>query len=853
MNRNKTNYPKSFRRDKSLQVIYESFKASEKTLEDFSKGINVSLYRMAFLGESILNNFTEPEEWASVVCRSLRYGMNYDADWIKKGDNYYVIIVGVNDPAIEGHAFGLEDEKTKFSLKLLKKDVSLNLSEPYVRKAVQRIVHSKIRRKFILKGYQSVGQTLYDTGIDFAKDVVQRLKELSILKKKPEFLYFTDIISLHPTISYRFNSYNGVFHLDVAAGTKIASTRTFWDLIDEKWSEIDIQSLGPYLSFEGGGTAYFTRSIPKYDINKSLEAHPFYGRSYRDYIKDIHPYLLRKLVTGSILLKAVPWGGRNEWTYASCLMRHTLTFEIIANKNYEMSSEIRNLWNIRTAKRLEEITKFLRELGSINLQDGTEISFEIEPINIVERPLVIDFNEGSATPIVPPFPRLIIFKKPELAMRDIEGNEVKVGWKKPRESNKGTLTDLMLDPELCPYDAPTDIRVIALIPEDYKIEANELCNNLLDGIAGGQYRGFENTFKVKMEIIPKIVPSTKVEDYKSVIDKEIVEGQFDSALVFIPSKKVGKKFYSEPKVSLFEKKLPSQMITEEPRETKVDRSLVFKANTDQALFNISLQLGAKSGIVSCALPEECAERLMSVDVIFGYGTIRVPVIRRPEFEQEWKRERPRIPQIKLSCPLVILDPQGANIEHLGVYYIEKTNVFEEFGDDIYKELPSGVRTFIVHKDGHFTSSEIDSLAYWAKTHDLKGVAVSIIRGVTPRTHKIFGSKPTIPEKGQTIILQDDLFVMNTTGWPEKISMGWSRPVTVKVHSLRGFNPDVIRILGQTYAFSEIHSGSLRGLRTPITIHFPNLIGRVLRKLQRPLTSKAFTVRTRYGKTPRWFF
>lgn len=853
MQPNKANYPKSFRKDKSLQVVYESFRASEETLEGLSKGISASLYKIVFLGESILNNFTEPEEQASVVCRSLRLEMKCDVDWVKKKGAYYVAIIGINDPIIEGYAFGLADEKTKFRLKLVNKDVSLNVSEAYVFKAIQRVIHSKIQRRFVLKGYQYVYQTVYNGKEDFAKEVIKRLRELSDLKRKPEFLYFTDMVSLHPSISYRFNSYNGIFHLDVAAGTKFGSTRSFWDLIDENWSESSIRSLGPRLSFEGGGTAYFTRLIPECDIDEALEIHPFHGRSYRDFIRDNHPYLSRKLITGSVLLKATPWGVRAEWTYASCLMRHTLNFEIIANKNYEMYSEIQNLFNRRAAKRLEDITKFLKELGSINLEDGTKISFETEPMKIVEKPFEIDFNEGTETPIVRPLPKLMLFKRPELAMRDIKGNEVKVGWKKPRETNKGTLTDLMLDSELCPYDVPPDIRIVALIPEDYKVEADELCDNLLEGIPGGRYRGFENTFKIKMKMVPKIVPSTKVEDYRSVIAKEIVKGQFDSALVFIPGKRVGKEFYSEPKFSLFEKELPSQMITEEPRKTKADRSLAYKANTDAALFNISLQLGAKSGVVSCALPEECAERLMSVDAIFGYDTIGVPVVERPKLEQEWKRERPRIPQIKLSCPLVILDPQGANILHLGVYYIERTNVFEEYGNEIYKELPSGVKTFIVHKDGHFTSSEIDSLKYWTEAHDLKGAAVSIIRGTTPRTHKMYGTKPSIPEKGQTIFLQNDLFVMNTTGWPEKTSRGWTRPVTIKLHPIRDFNPDVIRILGQIFAFSEIHSGAIRGLRTPITIHFPNLIGKVLRSLQRPFTSEAFSCRTRYGKTPRWFF
>jgi len=823
-------------------------------LEDLREGINVSYYRVAHLGEGILSNYAEPEGRMAVICRSLRTAETIrDAEWIRTKDGLYIIIVAEDEPVIEGHALGLDDQRTEFTLKLIKKDERLSISDPYAFGPIQKIVHALIQRAFVSKGYRSMERTVFDERVDFAQEIIQRLQTLAKLKNCPEALNLSEIIALHPAFSYDLTSYGNSLYLDAAASTKITSKMTVWDMITDKWNEHEIRSLGLNLSFEGGGTAYLTQILEDYNIDKPLDMHPFYGRTYRDYVRDLYPFLVRKLAKDSFLLKAVPHGIRTEWTYASCLMKPTLTYDIVASRNHEMYAIIQDLFRRRTIRRLESIIAFLKELGILKLRDNTRISFETDPMRIMERALEIDFNEGSQTGMGSLCPTLITFKRPELAFRDKEGNEVRAGWKKPKDINKGTLTDLMIDPELWPYDNPKDIRIVALIPEDYKIEAEDFCNNLEKGIPNGRYRGFENTFKAKTDISQKSVPSTNIEDYKTVISKEIQEGEFDSAIVFIPGKKAGKEFYSEPKVTMFEKKLPSQMITVEPRDSKMDRSLSFKANTDDALFNISLQLAAKSGIVSCALPNGCAKRMMSSDVILGYDVAEIPVAERPELEQEWKKEKPRIPQIKLSCPLVVFDPQGANIEHLGVYWIEKNNVFDEYGDEIYQKLPSNINTFTIHKDGSFTTRELVSLEHWAEVHDLKGLAISLITGETPRVSNICAGKPEIPEKGQTIRLQKDVFVMNTTGRPERVPGGWPKPITIKIHSIRNYAIDTTKTLGQVYAFAEIHSGALRGLRKPITIHFPNLIGRVLRKLQRPFTSDAFMTKTRNGKTPRWFY
>lgn len=846
--------PRIFQGRRPLEACLEFLESSEVSKIQLDSGLSVTAYKIVSLGSKVRKKILDEMRRYALVARQV--SKTYLTTWVRHQNNYFIVTIGKSPHEISGHLYGRKKPEYSFTIKVSKALTKLQTQNPGHFEAVRRLVHQIIIGFFQnKKGYSVDSLTLYDTSRNLGPLIRKELEKLAEKQRNPSLLHFADFIAIYPAYDISFAKHGGTYFLRATSLHRIMSTKTTWDLINEGLTDYDIAKLGEVLRFEAGGTAHLKEILRDLSVDIPIEEFPFDGRSYREYVEDNYHEFKNRVPDESCLLTAIPWGNVKEaWTYAAALMKPSLTFEAISNQNVELFIILRNFLQNRSANlRFGLIEDFGKALEDLSSPEELFLMFDNTPLQINTRPYCVDINQdGTFCPSVEPKQLISIFR-PNYCYRDSEGRELEI---ERDEKYFGTLMDLMY-PEVFPFAKPDEIRALALIPDGYRDYANMLCNNLIEGIPDSEklsYRGFEETFGTKLEIERQPVPDTDPASYIKATDAAMSRTKdFDEALVFIPSKRLGVEFYSQPKIALFERLLPSQMITHEERTQRRYRTLYYKATTHEALFSIALQIAAKAGTVACALPGGVADRITTTDIIFGYDILRIPIEEREEVVQPvYGRRRPIITQLKLASPLVILDSRGAFIQNLGIYPIER-DLFSEKPEEIYQMLQKvkpNFSTFIAHKDGRFSDPELNSIREWAKNYTLRGAAVSVIRGTTPR---LFSRKPAMtPRKGSAIAIDKNFFILNTTGLPEQIP-GLPRSITVEIHPVGDFSPNPYKIISQIYAFSELHTGALRGTRLPITTHFPNLIGRLLRKLRMPVIPNVFLLQTKYGSTPRWFY
>ena len=842
------------------EYCLELFPLSKSCLKQIHNGIPACEY-LVKIPTKIQQLYDKKTAQLSCCARALRSHLELKGTWLSEERNI-MLILGEGPEKISCYGFNLVDNKDyEFELTLKKK------TKIYPQKnfgVFQRIANREISHAYKKKeDYQVSGNTVVHTNYNWMELIKKSVPKETDEKLDASYPILSNIINVYSSCDFGLRKYGKRILLATDVHHTIQTAITLEDLIDKGYNADAISRLSNSFNYTTGGSALFIDFLYNKTVSSPLGWPPFEGRTYLDFVKDLYPEFspLFSRKAKSSLIWGQPYRISDAWTYAAILSKPTLTFETISRKNPPLYRSIQKLFRSRTPQRLDDAKSFIKQLGIVPLTEHIALEFDANSLYLEGKPWDIDLTQSAQSAIGKP--DLLEIRRPPLAFKDEKNDERLVLPGYPTADHSGTLHDLMIDPEALPYVGVDRVRLAFLIPEDYKIQSNLLCQNIQNGY--GLYRGFSKTFGADLEIDPIEVSGISLESYKEAI-AEVNKDKYDVAAVVIPSKArlreersvLGTSIYSEPKVTLLRKYVPNQMVTEGVRTHAIDRTLAGKARDALFLFNFSAQIAAKRGIVTCALPQKTAEALSCADVLIGYDLIYVPLYDRIAYKQKWDRKgKPPVPQVKMACPLIIVDNQGVKVSYVGVRWLDDESLFYDLGDFLYDKLKGfSPRTVTVQKNGRFTEDELFSLEYWLDSKGLEGSALSITRSLSPRNYRVWRGKCVVPKHGTALRISKDRFIMNTSGYPvikDPTRKGWPRTVMIRFHKMGRYVPNYPLLLSQIYSFTQIHTGSILPTRLPISLHFPNLIGRVLRATHTTLPDFLFSMRTKEGLVPRWFY
>lgn len=215
--------------------------------------------------------------------------------------------------------------------------------------------------------------------------------------------------------------------------------------------------------------------------------------------------------------------------------------------------------------------------------------------------------------------------------------------------------------------------------------------------------------------------------------------------------------------------------------------------------------------------------------------------------------------IQISAPLVLFDSRGAYIKHQEVFRLtNKNSLFQDYGNEIFETLEQDTKTLVIHKDGTFSDDELRRLSELEGTYNVETIPISINTDDVPRVfNPTYQYLEVALESGTCLPLSDKEFLMITTAihtWvPER--MGWPNPILITIHKDNLTLEKKLKLLYHIFALTKMQTGSQKPVRSPISIHYANMIDRFIKRVGDPNPDYlgSFIKReSEKGYLPRWF-
>ena len=689
--------------------------------------------------------------------------------------------------------------------------------------SVMRALISRSIRSKIAEPLHCEGSTIYDTSIDISPKTGD--------EKSHELL---NLIRVYLGFSFSFRTFGKKAYLQILPKSHIAYSQSYADLLKGGYDKKTLLDNFPYAHVVGQSLKIL--GMTDKTITDVLDEEPFFGRCFREFSERMYPSLplekaapLIQVASSRITLFPA------NWAYPS------LTYTSISNLDEQYYSALTGRLRGQSKSRPYSALKWIKQISPLSVSDK---ALELKPVPLVlpydsRKISTSGFNQVKSLDVG------LIFEPPSVSMLRF-GNitEIIPGV----EKYQATVNDLMTHPELKPIDVPKQINVMVFVHPSLKNGWNTLKTALKEGI--GDYRGFAETFGTELVIADEIETDFGA-GFLARAHELPIRGYHCSLVViprFLETAEETKGIYITAKTEIMSRGIPVQVIADnQTRTLNRDLTLVGKANDARALFGLSINIMAKIGTILCQLSDSVTDHLIPNSLILGYNVGRIVPSNASGLRT-----------IPISAPLVIFDDKGAYVSHQDIYPLRnEVSLFEQHGNRIFQSLPDEVSTLFVHKDGYFYPSELKSLRQKGKDYGIEVNAVSLRTNYVPRVFNPQYFGPGIGLKSGTVLpLSDDDFLMVTTAtgrWdPEK--MGWPNPVLITIHDVNDKQLK-LKILYHIYALTKIHTGSQRAIRTPISIHFSNMIMSFLRKVGDPAPTyiRHFVEKNPQGKyLPRWF-
>lgn len=703
-------------------------------------------------------------------------------------------------------------------------DDILGTSFQIVRHLLNKSLRSKVKPPIVAET-----SLAYDTSVDLAGKIKPQYSAQRLLQP----------IRVHPGFHYSFRPYRSKLYAQILPQSRIIYSKSLWDLIQSGEAASTVVENFPFFKIAGAWTRRIVE-LTNMNIDAPIPDEPFNNRSFREFAAQ--NYSAQRLEGHDIpLIRVVSSNGPSyfpsSWAYPS------VTYTGISFLNDGFYSKLVSTLKTQGKNRPIAAKGWIGKLSPLKIGE-TEIELSNVPrtIEVEEtRHDLSDIDRIAIGDIGLQFP------SPSISlMRNGEEVEVFPGMM----GYQATVNDLMKHPESKPLDVPRDLNLVVFIDSKLQPGWVKVRESLVKG--KGDYRGFFQTFGVNVHFEEKEVEDFFSQDFKNQV-AALPELGFDCALIIIPrymsTSDETKRIYVETKTQIMDKGIPVQVFTDDQKITfSRNSTLDGKAENAYTLFGMAINILAKVGTVLTALSKSATSKLVPDSMILGYNIARIS-----------PSEPSSAKTIPLAAPLVIFDNKGAYISHQDVYRLKsEISLFEEHGETIMKFIPSDISNLVIHKDGYFTKSELDIIRTVGKTHGVRTLPISIRTGSVPRVFNpgFFGTDVGL-KAGTVLPLSDSDFLIVTTPirqWdPERL--GWPNPIHVTLHEPIADPILKTKLLYHIYALTKMQTGSQRAVRTPVSIHFSNMILKFIRKVGEPTPTylRHFVKRRENGKyLARWF-
>ena len=347
-----------------------------------------------------------------------------------------------------------------------------------------------------------------------------------------------------------------------------------------------------------------------------------------------------------------------------------------------------------------------------------------------------------------------------------------------------------------PLRGPKKILLGVGYPEGRRDKASKLVENIIYGVKG--FISMDIMLDTNIEVVES--------EGRDPLDaaREIASYKPDVALIFVPDEAIaGEDFYIPAKQELADSGIPSQMVTYS--------TMKYRAEDPYTLFNLAIDIYGKAGGVAWGLAED-----LSTEVVIGFdvagGVLTTNLFLNPGNPMlEWEI----FPNIEVEVAPALSDALRWAIRRA------------------YKLLGREIRSLQLHRDGRYHWSEVEATREALSEAkeiglvdgDLSYTMLEVRKKVVPRIIRVARSKLTNPEKGLYVEIEEETYLLSTTGWPERrTSMGVVKPIIVHRIDTSNWDEDALKYVRDIYWLSSLHWGSMFVTpRLPISTLYPHRI------------------------------
>lgn len=487
---------------------------------------------------------------------------------------------------------------------------------------------------------------------------------------------------------------------------------------------------------------------------------------------------------------------RNKKISLDCIpqaLTPIITREYLSNQDVSFSMEIEQLIKMDMGYRYKVVKNFIKDIGYIRELDNLYFNnYYIKDIDI------IGYKSG-------------VLLEPKLV------------------GAKGIIKNKMQIFQNGFYKMPKEkVCFGVLFPEGYREIASKAIRAIYNFATVGKYQNKDNKFIANnlMNILfnPKecIFEEYKLGDmreYKKAADKVKAYDKVKFIIAIVPNLNDGDEEnpYNPFKKIWAELNMPSQMIS-------IKTSKILSEDTGYNglyyLHNIALGILGKIGGVPWAIDNMKG----NVDCFIGLdvGT-RKKGIHHPACSVFFDKHGELINYYK---PVI---PQSGEIIENEILQEVFDNVLNSY-EEKYGELPKNI---VIHRDG-FSRESLNWYEEYFGKYNINFNIIEVKKNTSIKLASINGNIVNNPAKGQYVVNGNKAFVVTTD-----IKENLGSPKPLKIEKTYG-SLDMITILNQIYALSQIHIGSTKSMRLPITTGYADKICKAIEFIpQGKLSDKLF--------------
>lgn len=263
--------------------------------------------------------------------------------------------------------------------------------------------------------------------------------------------------------------------------------------------------------------------------------------------------------------------------------------------------------------------------------------------------------------------------------------------------------------------------------------------------------------------------------------------------------------YVEAKQLLAGLGVPSQMI--------VKSTLDNKYRDPYVLFNLAVNIYAKAGGIPWGIAD-AMERDVYVGIDIGGGVLAAALLVTPGE-----------PRVKWNVFPTLDVEYTASVGEAVRWAVEEAG----------RLLGRRPLSLHIQRDGRIHWGELESIRDTLGLLESEGLlpggygytVLEVRKRVTPMLLRRSGDRITNPEKGAYFQIDEDNYVVATTGWPERrISAGTVRPVAVRRVDTSNWDEPSYTDVKEVFWLSSLHWGSMFTTpRMPITTLYPHRVSR----------------------------